>query len=100
MIAIESTNEHPLASLSRFFSAHGDTYRRLLSTGDIGDHCKGRGRATASQADIDSQMDAAIRRIRKGEPAHAVARDMGVNESTMHARLRNRGLTVRKIRNQ
>ena len=104
MIAIESTNEHPLASLSRFFSAHGATYRRLLATGDIGDHCrskKGTGRPSdISAQEIELETQRAIALIAEGRPLGYAASKIGCNANALRQRIYSRGLSVRKIRNQ
>lgn len=78
-------------------------YRRMLRVGDVGDFCprsfKSCGRLTKEdQEEVDNAMRVAIDRIRKGEPLEKIAEEMNVNPKTFRARLRNRGLSVRKIR--
>jgi hypothetical protein len=71
-----------------------------MKAGDLGDeqsNKRGR-RKWATQESIDADMDAAIGDIRKGVKAVDIARRMGINERTFYARLRNRGLTIKKIR--
>ena len=106
MIAIESTNEHPLASLNRFFSANADAYRRLMATGDIGDHYRNSnsnrsGRphdATAQEIELSTQR--AIAMIAEGHPLSYAARKIGCKVPALQRRLYTRGLNVSKIRNQ
>ena len=44
-----------------------------------------------------SEMSKSIQRIRDGETAAAIARELGIKPSTFNARLRNRGLPVRGL---
>jgi hypothetical protein len=77
--------------------------RRMMRTGDVGDYCprsfKANGRLTKEdQAEVDKAMRSAINRIKKGESLEKVSEEMNVNPKTFRARLRNRGLSVTKIR--
>jgi len=56
------------------------------------------GRTRAEKAAIKAQMAEAIERIRNGESAVALAAEYGIHERTFDSRLRNRGLSVKKIR--
>ena len=104
MIAIESTNEHPLASLNRFFAANADAYRRLMATGDIGDHYRNKKRtgrphdATAQEIELSTQR--AIAMIAEGRPLSYAARKIGCKVPALQRRLYTRGLNVSKIRYQ
>ena len=97
-----STTQNHASSVMRFCESMAARYHELLRTGDVTDRQNAlRGRATwGDQERINAEMDAAIERIRSGEQATAIARELGIKPATFNARLRNRGLTVRGLQNQ
>ena len=64
------------------------------------DHClrsMGNHPRTIIERLLMSEMSKSIQRIRDGETAAAIARELGIKPSTFNARLRNRGLPVRGL---
>ena len=77
----------------------------MLRTGDVGDYheptSKPKGRPEKADMDrINAEMKIVIAKVRNGASVTECAHELGINHKTLAARLRNRGLTVRKIRNQ
>jgi hypothetical protein len=95
-----ATEQTAASSVMRFLESQRAKYYEIMRTGDATDNQR-NSRAGAptwgERQRIDAEMDAAIERIRNGFDAAMVARTLGVKPATFYARLRNRGLTVRKI---
>lgn len=104
MITTE-TQINAASNLMQFIQSESvrKTYRSFLKAGDLGSEArpKGtRGRLKWHQKEaVDQQTNEIIERIRHGEQLPSLAREYGIVKTTLESRIRNRGLTVTKIRN-
>jgi len=87
MIAIDSTEEHPMSSLSRFFAANQKRFEMLCRCGDVS-------ASTTTRADLDD----IITLTKDGYSVPRAARKFNRTKGAVYAMLQNEGLSVTKIR--